>query len=150
MIPILQHLPDFLKTINHSEPKDSGNTATQVAFGTKLSFFEWFKHEPERSKYLQQCLAAYHGVKPSFLDAYPLSDKIENGIQLSADRPLFVDVGGGFGPQSIAFKKRWPDLPGRVIIEDLSATIEQAQKYPGVKTLAQDFFEPQKVKGQSV
>lgn len=99
---------------------------------------------------MQQCLAAHHDRKPIFLDVYPVDEKVEKDSELSADTPLFVDVGGGFGPQSIAFKKQFPDILGRVIIEDSSATLEQAQKFPGVETLVQDFFEPQKIKGQSI
>jgi demethylsterigmatocystin 6-O-methyltransferase len=58
-----------------------------------------------------------------------------------------VDVGGGYGTQAIAFQKKYPNLPGRVIIEDLPETVKQLAQQPGVEALAQDFFQPQSVKG---
>jgi demethylsterigmatocystin 6-O-methyltransferase len=59
------------------------------------------------------------------------------------------DVGGGYGTQAIDFQKQYPNLPGKVIIEDLPETVKQLAQHPGVQALAQDFFQPQTIKGIS-
>lgn len=63
--------------------------------------------------------------------------------------PLFVDVGGGAGYQTAAFKEQYPNLPGLVILQDLPEPVEDAKLVvpKDVKRMAHDFFEPQPVKG---
>lgn len=82
--------------------------------------------------------------RPTFLDVYPVAEKTTN---MDPERALFVDVGGGYGTQAIAFQKQYPNLPGKVIIEDLPETVKQLAQHPVVQALAQDFFQPQTIKG---
>ena len=65
----------------------------------------------------------------------------------SPDKPLIVDIGGGIGHQCVQFKKAFPDLPGRVILQDLPHSIARAMETPGVENMAHNFFELQPVKG---
>ncbi len=56
------------------------------------------------------------------------------------------------GHQSVLFKERNPDLLGRVVVQDLSATIDRAKANPlpgsnGVEFAVHDFFTPQPLKG---
>ena len=60
--------------------------------------------------------------RPTLLEVYPVLEKTETNMD--PERALFVDVGGGYGTQAIAFQKKWPHLPGRVIIEDLPETVK--------------------------
>lgn len=47
----------------------------------------------------------------------------------------------------MALREKYPDIPGRVILQDLPATVERALPTPGVENMAHDFFQPQPVKG---
>ncbi|MCJ1405556.1 hypothetical protein MMC11_008784 [Xylographa trunciseda] len=47
----------------------------------------------------------------------------------------------------MAFKAKYPKLPGRVILQDLPQTLEHVQPIPGVEVMVQNFFEPQAIKG---
>ncbi|KAF5867872.1 putative o-methyltransferase b protein [Botrytis fragariae] len=61
-------------------------------------------------------------------------------------KPLFVDIGGASGQQCIEFRKRFPDIEGRVISQDLPGEIEHAmsQGLPdGVEAMVRDFYTPQ-------
>jgi demethylsterigmatocystin 6-O-methyltransferase len=80
-----------------------------------------------------------------WLDVFPLKEHLGGDIQ--AETPVFVDVGGSFGQQCARLRAKYPDLPGRVICQDLPATLEHAPQIPGVDFLAQDFFEANTVKG---
>lgn len=66
---------------------------------------------------------------------------------------MLVDVGGGRGHEAGAFKRSMgPEFPegGRVVLEDLPAVLEDAEKLEeGVEKVAYDFFTPQVVLGQS-
>jgi hypothetical protein len=81
----------------------------------------------------------------NWFEYYPVKER------LRVDDPshvLFVDIGGNTGGDVATFKKRFPDLPGRVILQDLPSVIEGAQPSPaGVESMGHDFFTPQPVKG---
>ena len=83
---------------------------------------------------------------PTWLDVYPLKDRVR-GLNLTADAPLFVDLGGGLGHQCIALRERFPELSGRVILQEIPATLPQAIAHDKVEHMAQDFFQPQPIKG---
>lgn len=146
MGPGFQELPDFLKDTQYADPEDSTNTGIQRAWKTNLPLFLWFQEQPEKLAYFQHYLLTMNrSGRANFLDAYPVIEKTTTNMD--PERALFVDVGGGYGTQSIAFRKRYPDLPGKVIIEDLPKTVKQLAQHPGVEALAQDFFQPQIIKG---
>lgn len=63
-------------------------------------------------------------------------------------RALFVDVGGGTGPQCKEFKEKYLTLPGRVILEGLLKTVlPHAGSLEGIETIEHDFFTLNPVKG---
>jgi len=66
------------------------------------------------------------------------------------ERVLYVNVGGGIGHQCAEFRNKYPasQIPGRVVLQDLPATIERALPTEGVENMAHDFFQPQPVKGR--
>lgn len=66
----------------------------------------------------------------------------------SPDRPIYVNVGGGIGHQCAQFKELFPEVPGRVILQDLPHSIAKAIPTPGVENMAYDFFQPQPIQGK--
>ena len=49
--------------------------------------------------------------------------------------------------QNAEFKAKYPDVPGRVVLQDRQENIEKAIQTPGVENMTYDFFTPQPVKG---
>jgi demethylsterigmatocystin 6-O-methyltransferase len=90
--------------------------------------------------------ASRRGAK-TWLDAYPWRERTQG---VAADQALFVDIGGGRGQQCEALRAALPDLPNRVILQDLPTTIAQAPKHAGVEAMEQDFFHPQQVRGARI
>jgi hypothetical protein len=81
----------------------------------------------------------------SWLSVYPV---VEETRSWDPERPVFVNVGGGVGHQCAQFKEKFPDVPGRVILQDMPHSIAQALPTPGVENMVHDFFQPQPVKGK--
>ena len=79
-----------------------------------------------------------------WLDVVPF---MQETTSLEPERVHFVDVGGSFGHQCARLKAKYPDLPGRIVLQDLPETIKQARPIEGVEFMAHDFFTPQPVKG---
>ena len=68
----------------------------------------------------------------------------------SPERPILVDLGGGLGHQCIALRERFPQLKGRVILQDIPQTLAHAIPHNGVEVMVQDFFELQVIKGRVI
>lgn len=105
--------------------------------------------KPANHAHFNRFMTAHHMGMPVWLDVYPIEEKIQN---LGANQPVFVDVGGGVGHQSVLLRERLPlsRVGNKVILEDLPATLQQAIQHDGVECAAQDFFQPQAIKGTSV
>lgn len=71
------------------------------------------------------------------------------GTPSDASAVLLVDVGGNTGHDILGFHKAHPNLPGRLILQDLPTTIQSldAAKLEPIEAMAHDFFTPQPVKG---
>ena len=125
--------------------KENTDTALQKAFKTELPFFSWMLTQPKTLAHFNQYMSVHHTGKRSWLEVYPLEEKIEG---LKPEQVFFVDVGGGIGTQSIALRKKHPDPKVKVVLEDTPDTVAQAVAYPDVEILAQDLFDPQAITGE--
>lgn len=70
------------------------------------------------------------------------------------DQPLLVDIGAGRGHDLMGFRKRFPDAPGKLILEDLETVIDEVHgaqdlEAARIETVSFDFFaQIQPVKGR--
>ncbi|KAI1803416.1 S-adenosyl-L-methionine-dependent methyltransferase [Daldinia bambusicola] len=142
--PQYQCLPDLLKQTGYKTPVDDAKTAFHLAFRTTLDPFSWFAQNPE---YLAD-FHAYHALRrqpdATWLSVYPVGAET---ARWPADRPLYVNVGGGVGHQCAQFKEKYPNLKGRIILQDLPHSVAEALPTPGVENMAYNMFEPQPVIG---
>lgn len=82
-------------------------------------------------------------VDQTWLAVYPVKEETKG---LDPEAPLLVDIGGSIGHICAQFKQTFPDIPGRVILQDLPETVAAALPTPGVENIAHDFFTPQPIK----
>lgn len=137
-------MPSFFKDNKYQPITSNKNLPFHKALKTDLPPFEWMQQHPEQMKALGHGMAMQR--TKSWIDSYPIDEEVGN-FQPSEDSAMLVDIGGGFGQQAIAFKQKFPNLPGQVIDQDISATLSKAPPAEGVKFMVQDFFQPQAVKG---
>jgi hypothetical protein len=80
--------------------------------------------------------------------AYPVKERLGNSKE---DEVLVVDIGGGAGHDLLGFKKRHPEVKGRLVLEELPYVIDQVDKgkLDGVELVEHDFYTPQPIKGAS-
>jgi hypothetical protein len=107
--------------------------------------FAWFENHPENLKHFNDYMALRRGPEISWLSVYPVR---EEAAGWEAEKPLYVNIGGGIGHQCAQFVDRYPDVPGRIILQDMPHSIEKALPTPGVEAVVHNFFDPQPVKGQ--
>ena len=64
-------------------------------------------------------------------------------------KAVFVDIGGASGQQCVEFKKRFPGIGGRVVLQDLPAVVKEVMEkgLEGVGVMGYDFFTAQPIQG---
>ncbi|THV52662.1 hypothetical protein BGAL_0073g00370 [Botrytis galanthina] len=140
--PVLQQLPDFLAETKYQDITDNSKTALQPAFNTDLPGFIWFPNQPQRFGYFQQVMTVQRAGAVTWLSAFPFRQELGEFQQ----KPVFVDIGGGFGHQCILVKETFPELSGKLVLQDLPQTLEHVAKIDGVEIVVHNFFEPQVIK----
>ncbi|KAM7191679.1 S-adenosyl-L-methionine-dependent methyltransferase [Rhypophila sp. PSN 637] len=140
-----QATPAYLKKIGYKNPTDETYTAFHEGWNTRVPPFQWMSEHPEQLAHFHKYMALRRQVELSWLTVYPVLEETK-GLS-DPERALYVNVGGGIGHQCAQFREKYPEIQGRVILQDLPATIEQALPTPGVENMAHDFFQPQPVKG---
>lgn len=125
---------------------DELHTSFQVAFQTGLPVFAWFAGHPENLARFNEYMKLCRHATVSWLTVYPVLDEVQTWND--SERAVFVNIGGGVGHQCAEFRQKFPDVPGKVILQDLPHSIAAALSTPGVENMVHDFFNPQPVKGK--
>ena len=144
--PQWQAMPKFMKKVGYKHLTDAHNTVFQDAWNTKETAFEWFSHQPDELEFFNQYMAARRNADETWLSVYPVEEESKGW---PAEEAVYVNIGGSIGHQCQEFKMKYPNIPGRVILQDLPQTIEHALQTPGVENTTYNFFEaPNPVKGK--
>ncbi|OTA89513.1 hypothetical protein M434DRAFT_79281 [Hypoxylon sp. CO27-5] len=143
--PQYQELPAFLKRTAYRNPSDEMHTVSQDAWKTPLHHFAWLGTQPEKLGYFNDYMAFRREADLSWLSVYPVIEETKDWVP---EKPVYVNIGGGIGHQCAQFKEKYPNVPGRVILQDLSHSIKKALPTPGVENMVHNFFEPQPIKGK--
>lgn len=149
--PVFQKLPESLAKSHYRCPT-ALQGPLQDTYDTKLSGYDYIM-DPRWVDTLKDCNLFMKGRRDgstSWLEFYPFSERILADAEHDARAVTVVDVGGGLGHGLLEIKDKYPDMKGRLVLQDLPNTIEQAGDGQGVfEPTAHDFFTPQPVKGES-
>ncbi|KAF1947605.1 S-adenosyl-L-methionine-dependent methyltransferase [Clathrospora elynae] len=114
------------------------------AMNTKLTPFEWMKQDSMQMKALGHIMVL--DAVDSWVSSYPVEKEVGD-FRPSNDSALLVDIGGGFGQHSVAFKKKYPELTSRICVQEIHSTLAHAPKVDGVEFEVHDFFTTQTFHG---
>uniref|UniRef100_A0A8H7MYI0 O-methyltransferase C-terminal domain-containing protein n=1 Tax=Bionectria ochroleuca TaxID=29856 RepID=A0A8H7MYI0_BIOOC len=100
---------------------------------------------------------AYDGSKgweKSLMDAFDFKKHL-NAQDISSSTFLFVDIGGGTGSQSLAFRKQYSKLPGRVALQDRPEVVERVKPmFANIENIEAEVYDfsttPQPIRGARV
>ncbi|QKX61133.1 uncharacterized protein TRUGW13939_08280 [Talaromyces rugulosus] len=143
---ITAKLFDYFELNGYKNPEDTYDAPFQLAYNTKSHYFEWLNQNPTVQQAFNSVMTQaqqYRGA--DWFDIYPVREK----LHVPTDRVLLVDIGGGVGHDIMAFKKRFPDLPGKLVLQDLPQVIDGINEplLEGVTAIGHSMFEPQPVRG---
>jgi O-methyltransferase domain len=144
-------IPDYFKSNGYKLPSNAVSGPFQFAFDTSLETYSYWATKPEVVDNFNTFMAGKLNATntgQSWEEAYPVKENIIDGFDASVSDALFVDIAGGRGHEVGQLKARFPDAPGRFVLEDLPAVIDDIKELDSsIERIKHDFFEPQPVKG---
>ena len=148
MVPTYDALPQFLEETRYANPSDPLKCPWFIGHRTTLNPFVWLQSHPDVVQHFLPWMASQREGLADFLSGLDFKKEL---LDIATDKsaPAFVDIGGATGHQCVLLKNRYPELAGRIVLQDQPFIIDQvnANPIPGIKAQAYDFFTPQPVKG---
>jgi hypothetical protein len=152
------HAPAFFRQNKHAFPASATDTPFQLAKNTSLDYFAWLAESPALATDFQAWMTVKQQASPNWVDWFDVRGLILDGFRgrsgggCSVACPerghgpgygdgdgdgdgdgesevLIVDIGGGQGAYLHAFGK-FPETPGRRILQDLPHVLETMTNVP--------------------
>ncbi|GKZ78280.1 hypothetical protein AnigIFM56816_001836 [Aspergillus niger] len=142
-LPTLAKLPDYFREHRYTSPKEYSRSPMQWAVGK--SQFEWLAQHKHRQALFNSYMSSRRHGKPTWFDVYPV-ERLTNDAMDHREAAFLVDVGGNQGHDLVKFHDRHPEVPGRLILQDLPKVVSRC---PGgrVEGMGYSFLDPQPIKG---
>lgn len=147
--PTFNALPEYFRDHEYKNPTNPTDSPWGAGYSTKEHPFQWLQSHPEHFGLFMQWIPHERDGLPQIFEAVPL----EKFIYGSEATTAWVDVGSGLGTQSAGLLQKYPDMKGKVVIQDLPHVLEAAKAQvlsavPGIESLPYDFFTPQPIQGK--
>ncbi|KAI1483795.1 S-adenosyl-L-methionine-dependent methyltransferase [Daldinia eschscholtzii] len=144
--------PKWFKKTGYQLPTDPAKGLVQATHGFDEPTFTWLTR-PEAKEVWDNAntfFEADRGSSPSWVSWFPVKEKLLDGY--NKDLPVLVDVAGGRGHDVVEFCKKFPDVEGRLVLQDQKPVLDSSvadlpatvEKYPI------NFFEEAPVQGSRI
>ncbi|GKZ34970.1 hypothetical protein AbraIFM66950_005409 [Aspergillus brasiliensis] len=142
-LPTLAKLPDYFREHHYASPKEYARSPMQWAVGK--SQFEWLAQHKHRQALFNSYMSSRRHGKPTWFDVYPV-ERLTNDAMDHQEGVFLVDVGGNQGHDLVKFHDKYPEVPGRLVLQDLPKVVSRC---PGgkVEGMGYSFLDPQPIKG---
>ncbi|KAJ5384127.1 O-methyltransferase family 2 [Penicillium concentricum] len=149
-MPTLAKTPEFLRRQQHQSSE--GVTKGPFQFAEKIdeSIWSWFEQNPEKLDLCDTFMEGDRGARPSWLEWFPVEQRLLGGAQADAET-LMVDIAGGRGHDLAAFLERYPEVKGRLVLEDQPHVLKDSTiDTERIEKLPFDLFKPQPIHGARI
>lgn len=119
------------------------------AYSTEKDMFAW-QQSLGYGTHFNHHMGGYRQGRPPWMAPgfYPVRENLIEGADESPDAPFIVDIGGSVGHDLAEFKRRHPNTPGKLILQDLPVVIGQIKDLDSeIQRMEYDFHTEQPVKG---
>ncbi|RYP04173.1 hypothetical protein DL764_004624 [Monosporascus ibericus] len=141
----------FFKETGYRPPEDPRKGLFQYAFQTDKEAFESWHLTPDVMNNFNVCMTGIRGSRPSWVEWWPVEAKVFQGAEEADGNVLLVDIAGGRGHDVQAFKNKFPNQKGRLVLEDLPVVIDDIKQLDeDIERVKYDFFTPQPIVGARV
>ncbi|KAI0867334.1 S-adenosyl-L-methionine-dependent methyltransferase [Hypoxylon argillaceum] len=149
VMPSAMAMPALLAENQFKDMSNLEKTAFQIGNSTSESMYEWLISHPKVQVDFQTWMAESQRHHEPIYSIFPLDQFIRSPSNTST--PLFVDVGGGNGQVCAQIRQKYPHWKGRVINQDLEATVIKIDACDGmIEHCNHDFFNEQPIKAANI
>ena len=138
--PSAQLLPTFLEQNEYRNPDSIDNCPWHPGYNKELNVMKYLFTHPQQHKEFNSFMTHQRLNSKNWLDAYTPD------LSVPADRVLLVDIGGGVGHMCVALNQRYPNLLGRVILQDVPETINSLPGAQPFEAMVHDYYTEQPIK----
>ncbi|KAI4951287.1 hypothetical protein J4E91_003996 [Alternaria rosae] len=113
------------------------NGPYQCAFNTELDMFWSLDTHPPLGQQFNNHMRNF----------YPVQEQLIDGMDNSKDAVLLVDIGGGYGHDVQEFRTKYPQVPGRLVLQDRPSVVDGIERLdPSIERMEYDFHTEQPLK----
>ncbi|KAL2852240.1 S-adenosyl-L-methionine-dependent methyltransferase [Aspergillus pseudodeflectus] len=141
-------LHEFFEATDYRNPEDTYNSPFQYAYNTAEHYFTWLGKRPEKQATFNVVMNSGREWENNWFEFYPVVEKLTGGPH-DPERVLVVDIGGNIGHEVVAFRKHFPEIQDRLVLQDVPAVIDglSGPLGPNIDAISHSMFEPQPIKG---
>lgn len=146
----LSKFPEYAMKNGYKTPNSISDGSLQYAYNTEHNMFEHLHANPPYGLQFNHHMGGYRQGRPSWMDKgfYPVQERLVDGFDNASDAALLVDIGGGLGHDLDEFRRKYPDAPGRLVLQDLGPVLGQIKQLDSkIERMEYDFYTEQPVKG---
>lgn len=142
----------YASKTGYKEPDSVTDGAFQYAYDTPLNFFAYLQANHPYGPQFNHHMGGYRQGRPSWMDPdfFPVKEQLIKGAKSDAEAAFLVDIGGNIGHDLAEFAGKHPDVPGRLVLQDLPVVLGQINSLDDkIERMPYDFYTEQPLKGQS-
>lgn len=149
--PVMNRLPKWLKERGYKPSPGEKDGLFQKTHNTTLNAFEYMYSQPRIGEAFSHHMSGYSQGRASWMDRdfYPVRERLVLGMDANPDAAFLVDIGGSIGHDMAEFVSKFPDVPGRLVLQDLPEVIGGIVDLDKrIERMPYDFLTEQPVKGK--
>lgn len=139
----LLDLPEYFAHNGYNNPADTFDGPWQFTHNKGESIWEWLAKRPTYQEAFNTTMQIQKMVREQeWYEFFPVEEKLALKDQ-EKERVVLVDIGGGWGHDIKAFHEAFPNLQGKLVLEDQPSVIETSKDLPPtIIAVGHDFFTP--------
>lgn len=142
-------MPGYLRQTNFRNPTTDGKGGVlQFGESMEMPVWEWIASRPDLNESFNSFMEGDRGDRPDWVDWFPVQERVIDGFRGDENDVLFVDIAGGRGHDLKSFRAKFPDAPGRLVLEDQPHVIKEAKVDGKIEKISFDLFKEQPVQGK--
>ncbi|KAL5358189.1 O-methyl transferase B [Aspergillus floccosus] len=142
LMPIFYELPKYLHKTSYADPSGNSRLPFHDVHNWEGDPFGYSDAFPDKGALADKHMQFCGNNLTNWANVFALMDQ-----KTSPDDILFVDVGGGLGHQCARLRAHYPNLQGRMIVQDRKRVIDARPPNKGVEKMVHDIFDPQPIQG---
>ncbi|KAK4692131.1 hypothetical protein P7C71_g5011, partial [Lecanoromycetidae sp. Uapishka_2] len=149
--PIGAKLPEYIREKKiHQFPNKEAGEFSPFHYTFKQSLFEFFDQNTDHQKWFGDYMSGRRAGFATWHETFPFAEILGPDVKKGPNEILLVDVAGNNGHEAVSLHESHPDLPGRIVCEDLPPVVDMMTKkghHDKVEFIKYDFFTPQPIRG---